>query len=173
MTFAYCGSLASVHSHKPASTSRVSAASSTPLLMIFSGPFRPQPTCSEDSLWRFTTLCRFFQVEHGCGIGFVASVEISASVYLAVVETAYILKQEVMQARRTTAYSRYRDDTFITAKGGNGNLGTLSGHWKCVANQNKSPYLLEGWVVSSDSGDFLDTELYTRTEMEDIIRLFT
>ena len=101
-----------------------------------------------------------FQVEHGSGVGFVASGEISDSVFLAVMERAYILKQEVMQARRIKAYSRYRDDIFFTAEGGNGNLGTLSGHLKCVANQNESPYLIEGWVVSSDSGDFMDTELY-------------
>ena len=46
VTLVYCGSLASVHSHKPASTSRVSAPCSSPLLMVFSGPSRPQP------LWR-------------------------------------------------------------------------------------------------------------------------
>ena len=42
----------------------------------------------------------------------------------------------------------------------NANLDTLSKHWKFVANQNKSPYLIEGWEVSSSSTVFLDTELF-------------
>ena len=61
-----------------------------------------------------------------------------------------------MQERRIKAYFRYRDDVFIFAEGGDGNLGTLS--W--VANQSKPTYLIEGWVVSSDSIVFFDTELY-------------
>ena len=65
------------------------------------------------------------------------------------------LKQEVMQERRFKASFRYRDDIFIVAECGN--VGTLSRHWKFVANQNRSPYLIEGWVVSSDSVVFLDT----------------
>ena len=64
-----------------------------------------------------------------------------------------------MQERRIKAYLRYRDGTFLIAEGGNGNLGTFSRHRKFVANQNKSPYLIDGWVVSSDSIVFLDTEL--------------
>ena len=65
-----------------------------------------------------------------------------------------------MQARRIRAHSRYCDDILITAEGGNGKLGTLSRHWKFVAKKNKSPYLLEGCVVSSDSIVFLETEVY-------------
>ena len=45
-------------------------------------------------------------------------------------------------------------------EGGTGNIGTLSRHWMFVASQNKSPYLIEGWVVPSDSIVFLDKELY-------------
>ena len=74
-------------------------------------------------------------------------------------ERAYILNQEVMQERRIKASFRYRDDIFIVAECGNGNVGTLSRHWKFVANQNRSPYLIEGWAVSSDSMVFLDKEL--------------
>ena len=65
-----------------------------------------------------------------------------------------------MQARRIRTHSRYFDDILTTDGGGNGKLGTLSRHWMFVANQNKSPYLLEGWAVSSESLVFLDTELY-------------
>ena len=65
-----------------------------------------------------------------------------------------------MHERRIKVNVRYRDGTFLIAEGGNGNFGTLSRHWKFVANWNKSPYLLDGWVVSSDSIVFLDTELY-------------
>ena len=49
-----------------------------------------------------STLCEssgIFQVEEGSGIGFVASGEISDSVFLAVMERQYILKQEVRQER--------------------------------------------------------------------------
>ena len=70
----------------------------------------------------------FFHVEPGSGIGFVASRGISDSVCLAVMARAYILQQEEMQARRTTANFRHRDDIFLVAEGGNGNLGTLSKH---------------------------------------------
>ena len=110
-----------------------------------------------------STLCesgRIFQVEQGSGIGFVASGEISDSVFLAVMERQYILKQEVRQERHIKAYFRYRDDIFLIARGGNGNLGTLAKHWKHVAISYKSPYLIEGWVVSSESVVYLDTELY-------------
>ena len=64
-----------------------------------------------------------------------------------------------MQERRINAYFRCRDDNFTIAEGGNGNVGTLSRHWKFVANQNRSPYLIEGLAVSSDSMVFLDKEL--------------
>ena len=64
-----------------------------------------------------------------------------------------------MQERRIKAFLRYRDGTFLIAEGGNDNFGTLSRHRTFVANQNKSPYLIDGWVVSSDSIVFLDTEL--------------
>ena len=77
---------------------------------------------------------RFFQVKQGSGIGFVASGEISDSVFSALMERAYILKQELMQERRIKAYFRYRDDIFMIAEGGNGNFGTLSRHWMFVAN---------------------------------------
>ena len=45
MTLVYCGSLASVHSHLPASTSRVSASCSTPLFTLFSGSSLQVPLC--------------------------------------------------------------------------------------------------------------------------------
>ena len=48
----------------------------------------------------------------------------------------------------------------MIASGGNGNLGTLAKHWKHAAVTYKSPYLVEGWVVSSESVVSLDTELY-------------
>ena len=67
-----------------------------------------------------------------------------------------------MQERRINAYFRCRDDNFTIAEGGNGNVGTLLRHWKFVANQNRSPYLIEGWAVSSDSMVFLDKELSKR-----------
>ena len=55
MTLVYCGSVASVHSHKPASPSRVSASCSTPLhMLLFSGPSRRQPTCSEEFTLRIS-----------------------------------------------------------------------------------------------------------------------
>ena len=73
-------------------------------------------------------------------------------------EKAYILKQDVIGERCIKSYFRCRDDIFMIAEGGNGNLGTPPRHWKFVANQNKSSYL--SWVVSSDSIVFLDTELY-------------
>ena len=50
--------------------------------------------------------------------------------------------RKIVQERRSKAYFRYCDDT-----GGNGNLDTLTRHLKLVVNQNKSPYLIEGWVV--------------------------
>ena len=81
---------------------------------------------------------------------------------------ASILKQEVMQERRFKASFRYRDDIFIVAESGNGNVETLWRHWKFVANQNRSPYLIEGWVVSSDSVVFLDT-FVERAEMRDTV----
>ena len=55
-----------------------------------------------------------------------------------------------MQERRNKAFF---SDTV------NGNLGTLSRHWNVEANQNKSPYLIGGCVVSSDSRVFLQTEM--------------
>ena len=39
-------------------------------------------------------------------------------------------------------------------------LGTLAKHWKHVAVACKSPYLIEGWVVSRESVVYLDIELY-------------
>ena len=60
-----------------------------------------------------------------------------------------------MQERRINAYFRCRDDNFTIAEGGNGNVGTLSRHSKFLANQNRSPYLIEG----CDSMVFLDKEL--------------
>ena len=54
---------------------------------------------------------RFCHVEQGSGSGFVASDEISDSVFLAVMERAYILKE-----RRIKAF-RHRDDMFIIAEG--------------------------------------------------------
>ena len=110
-----------------------------------------------------STLCEsggIFQVEQGSGIGFVASGEVSDSFFLAVMERQYILKQEVRQKRHIKAYFRYRDDIFLIASGGNGNLGTLAKHWKHVAISYKSPYLIGGWVVSSESVVYLDTEVY-------------
>ena len=101
---------------------------------------------------------RFDQGEQGSGIGFVARGQISDSVFSAVMEKAYILKQDVIGERCIKSYFRCRDDIFMIAEGGNGNLGTPPRHWKFVANQNKSSYL--SWVVSSDSIVFLDTELY-------------
>ena len=70
------------------------------------------------------------------------------------------LQQEVRRERRIKAYFRYRDDIFLIARGGNGNLGTLAKRWTHVAIAYKSPYLIEGWVVSSGSVVYLDTELY-------------
>ena len=52
-----------------------------------------------------------FQVEDGSGIGFVASGEISDSVFLAVMERQYILKQEVRQER---AHQKPISDTEMT-----------------------------------------------------------
>ena len=45
MTLVYCSSLASVHSHKPASPSRVSAWCSTSLHMLFFWTFLPTVSC--------------------------------------------------------------------------------------------------------------------------------
>ena len=102
-----------------------------------------------------------FLVEQGSGIGFVASGEISDQVFFwAVMERPYILKQEVRRERHIKAYFRYRDDIFLIASGGNGNLGTLAKHWKHIAVVYKSPHLIEGWVVSSESVVYLDTEQY-------------
>ena len=50
---------------------------------------------------------------------------------------------------------RYRDDIFLIARS-----GTLTKHWKHAAVTYKSPCLIEGWVVSSESVVHLDTELY-------------
>ena len=74
-------------------------------------------------------------------------------------EIQYILKQEVRRERYIKAYFRYTDDIFLIARGGDGNLGTLAKHWKHVAVAFNSPYLIEGWVVSSESVVHLDTEL--------------
>ena len=65
--------------------------------------------------------------------------------FLAVMERQYILKQEVRQERHIKAYFRYRDDIFLIARGGNGNLGTLAKPGKHVAISYKSPHLIEGW----------------------------
>ena len=100
------------------------------------------------------------QVEQGSGIGSVASGEISDSVFLAVIGRQYSLNQEVKREKHIKAYFRYRDDIFLIARGGKGNLGTLAKHCKHVAVTCKSPYLIEGWVVSSESVVYLDTELY-------------
>ena len=67
-----------------------------------------------------------------------------------------MLRQEVTQERRIKGHFGC-DDIFTIAEGGNSNFGTLSRHLKFVANQRKSPYLIEGWVVTSGSTDFLDT----------------
>ena len=61
--------------------------------------------------------------------------------------------RKIVQELCSKAYFRYCDDT-----GGNGNLGTLTRHWKFVANQKESPHFVEGWVVSYVSRVFLDTE---------------
>ena len=71
-----------------------------------------------------------------------------------------MLEQEVTQDRRIKGHFGYRDDIFTIAEGGNGNFGSLSRHWKFVAKQSKSPYLIEGWVVPSGSIVFFDTEVY-------------
>ena len=84
----------------------------------------------------------------------------SDSVFLAMMERQYILKQEVRREWHIKAYFRYRDDIFLIARGGNGKLGTLAKHQKHVAVSYRSPYLIEGWVVSSESVVYLDTELY-------------
>ena len=73
---------------------------------------------------------RVFQLEQGSDIGFVASGEISDSVFLAVMERQHILKQEVKRDRHIKTFFRYRDDIFLIARGGNGKLGTLAKHWK-------------------------------------------
>ena len=75
--------------------------------------------------------------------------------FLAVMERQYILMQEVRQERHIKAYFRYRDDIFLIARGGNGNLGTLAKHWKHGAISHMSPYLIEGWAVSSESVVYL------------------
>ena len=79
----------------------------------------------EETFFALETVC----LKHtgwGSGIGFVASGENNDSVLLAVMERAYILKQEGMQERRIKACF-------------SGTLGPLSRHCKFVANQNKSP----------------------------------
>ena len=43
-------------------------------------------------------------------------------------ERQYILKQEVMEERHIKAYFRCRDDIFLVARGGNGNLETRREH---------------------------------------------
>ena len=70
------------------------------------------------------------------------------------------LKQEVRRERHIKAYFRYRDDIFLIARGDNGNLSTLAKRWTHVAIAYKSPCLIEGWDVSSESVVYLDTELY-------------
>ena len=80
--------------------------------------------------------------------------------FLAVMERQYILKQEVERERHIKAYFRHRDDIFLIASDGNGNLGTVAKHWKHVAVTSKSPSLIEGWIVSSETVVCLDTELY-------------
>ena len=59
-------------------------------------------------------------------------------------ERQYILEQGVKRERHNKAYSRFRDDIFLIATGGNGNLGTLAKHWKHVEVTYNSPYLIEG-----------------------------
>ena len=54
-------------------------------------------------------------------------------------ERQYILKQKVKRERHIKAYFRYRDDIFLIASGGNGNLGTVAKHWEHVAVTYKSP----------------------------------
>ena len=76
-------------------------------------------------------------MEQRSGMGFVASGEVSYSVFLAVKERQYFLKQDVKRERHIKASFRYR-------RGGNGNLGTLAKHWKHVAVTCKSPYVIEG-----------------------------
>ena len=74
-------------------------------------------------------------------------------------ERQYILKQELAQGWNIKAYFRYRDDIFLITRGGNCNLGTLAKNLKHVAISRMSPNLIEGWVVSSESVVYLDTEL--------------
>ena len=75
-------------------------------------------------------------------------------------ERQLILKQDVTRERQIKVYFRNRDDIFLIARSGNGNLGTHAKHWKKVAVMYKSPYLIEGWIVSSESVFYSDSELY-------------
>ena len=81
-----------------------------------------------------------------------------------------MLRQEVTQERRMKTDFGYRDDIFTIAEGGNGNFGTLSRHWKFVANQSKSPFLIEGWVVPSGSTVFFGHRIVQRTKMVDTVK---
>ena len=56
----------------------------------------------------------------------------------------------------------------MIARVGNGNLGTLVKHWKHVAVAYESPYLTGGWVVSSESVVYLDTELYKGPRLKSV-----
>ena len=86
-------------------------------------------------------------------------------------ERQKILNQEVRRERRIKAYFRYRDDIFLIARSGDGDLGTLAKHWKHVAVACKSPYLIAGWVVSSESVVYLDTELYKGPRLKTLRKL--
>ena len=54
--------------------------------------------------------------------------EKSLFVRIAVMERAYILEPEAIQARRIRACYRNRDGIFIIAEDVNGNVGTMSKH---------------------------------------------
>ena len=86
--------------------------------------------------------------------------EISDSVFVTVMERLYILKQQVKRERHIKVDFRHRDDIFLIVRSGNGNLDTLAKHWKHVAVLYESPYLIEDWVVSSESVFYSDSELY-------------
>ena len=89
-------------------------------------------------------------MEKGSGIGFVASGEISDSVFSGSDgERQFFMRHEVKRERHIKAYFRYSDDIFLIARGGNGKLGTFAKHWKHVAVTYKSPYLIEGLCLVS------------------------
>ena len=73
---------------------------------------------------------RVSQEEEFLGCGFVASGDISESVFLAVMEWKHIFRLEVVATHQRL--NRYRHDMFMVPERSDGNLGTLSNTGGCV-----------------------------------------